>query len=135
MDCIVFGAVCAPAAVLHYDALRERGGMAYYVLEDGTLEPNPRYRTAPTPERLVAVALPELGLEPGVPVARVLEANPARFEYVSTPSSQAASRPAATNGGSVPPRVAGSRLVDVVSPKPSSAKKAGRPDRGSGERP
>ena len=41
---MAFGAVYALEAQLLYEPLRRLQGTAHYVLADGTLEPNPRYR-------------------------------------------------------------------------------------------
>jgi glucose-6-phosphate isomerase len=65
---MAFGAVYALSARLLYEPLRKLRGTAHYVLADGTLEPNPRYRTVPAARRQRPHEIPELGIGHGRPV-------------------------------------------------------------------
>ena len=64
---LAFGAVYALDAVLLYEPLRALQGTAHYVLADGTLEPNPRYRAVPAPRRQAPHEVPEHGIGQGRP--------------------------------------------------------------------
>ncbi len=79
---MAFGAVYALAAQLLYAPLRALQGMAYYVLADGTLEPNPRYRSVPVARRMAAHRFPELGIPSGRPA---LAGEISRLDFVSRP--------------------------------------------------
>ncbi len=59
---MAFGAVYALEARLLYEPLRRLQGTAHYVLADGTLEPNPRYRSVPEARRQVPHEIPEHGI-------------------------------------------------------------------------
>jgi glucose-6-phosphate isomerase len=80
---MAFGAVYALEARLLYDPLRALQGTAHYVLADGTLEANPRYRSAPLARRTGAHRIPECGVEPGRPA---LAGDLARLDFVSRPA-------------------------------------------------
>lgn len=79
---MAFGAVYALDAQLLYEPLRARQGTAHYVLADGTLEVNPRYRSVPPARRTRAHRIPERGIEPGRPA---LVGDLARLDFVSRP--------------------------------------------------
>ncbi len=79
---LVFGAVYALDARLLYDPLRQLQGTAHYVLADGTLEPNPRYRSVPQARRSAPHRLPDVGVESGRPA---LAGDVARLAFVSRP--------------------------------------------------
>jgi len=79
---MVFGAVYALDAQLLYEPLRALQGTAHYVLADGRLEPNPRYRSVPMPRRQAPHHVPEHGIESGRPV---LAGDVGRLEFVSRP--------------------------------------------------
>jgi len=64
---MAFGAVYALEAQLFYEPLRKLQGTAHYVLADGTLDPNPRYRAAPTARRQAPHEIPEHGIAHGRP--------------------------------------------------------------------
>jgi len=64
---MAFGAVYALEAQLLYEPLRRLQGTAHYVLADGTLEPNPRYRSVPEARRQVPHEIPEHGIGHGRP--------------------------------------------------------------------
>jgi hypothetical protein len=65
---MAFGAVYALEAQLLYEPLRKLRGMARYVLSDGTLEPNPRYRVVPDARRQAPHEIPDHGIGHGRPV-------------------------------------------------------------------
>ena len=79
---MAFGAVYALDAQLLYDPLRRLQGTAHYVLADGSLEANPRYRTVPQPRRMAPHRIPEAGIESGRPA---LAGDAARLAFVSRP--------------------------------------------------
>ena len=79
---MAFGAVYALEARLLYDPLRALQGTAHYVLADGTLEANPRYRSVPAVRRTLPHRIPECGVEPGRPA---LAGDLARLDFVSRP--------------------------------------------------
>lgn len=79
---LAFGAVYALDARLLYDPLRQLQGTAHYVLVDGSLEPNPRYRSPPKARRCAPHRLPEVGVESGRPA---LAGDVARLAFVSRP--------------------------------------------------
>jgi glucose-6-phosphate isomerase len=81
-EAMAFGAVYALEAQLLYEPLRRLQGTAHYVLADGTLERNPRYRAVPQARRLPAHHFPEHGIERGRPA---LAGELARLEFVSRP--------------------------------------------------
>ena len=62
---MAFGAVYALEAQLLYEPLRRLQGTAHYVLADGTLEPNPRYRSVPEARRQAPHEIPEHGIGHG----------------------------------------------------------------------
>jgi glucose-6-phosphate isomerase len=64
---MAFGAVYALEAQLLYEPLRALRGTAHYVLADGTLEPNPRYRAVPSARRQAPHEIPEHGIGHGRP--------------------------------------------------------------------
>ena len=64
---MAFGAVYALEARLLYEPLRKLQGTAHYVLADGTLEPNPRYRSVPEARRVLPHEIPEHGIRHGRP--------------------------------------------------------------------
>ena len=85
---LVFGAWCDREYGFEYDAIRARGGLAWFPIlaVNGQLEweRNPRYLPAalvskpPRPYR-------DLGLDPGVPIYTQFENAPANLEWVSDP--------------------------------------------------
>ena len=79
---MAFGAVYALEAQLLYEPLRKLQGTAHYVLADGTLEPNPRYRSVPPARRAVPHEIPEHGIGHGRPA---LSGEPALLDLVSRP--------------------------------------------------
>jgi len=79
---MAFGAVYALEAQLLYEPLRQLQGTAHYVLADGTLEPNPRYRSVPPARRHLPHELPEHGIGQGRPA---LSGEPGLLELVSRP--------------------------------------------------
>jgi len=79
---MAFGAVYALDAVLVYEPLRKLQGTAHYVLADGTLEPNPRYRSVPEARRKAPHRSLEQGIETGRPA---LVGDVARLDFVSRP--------------------------------------------------
>ena len=64
---MAFGAVYALEARLLYEPLRKLQGMAHYVLADGSLEVNPRYRHVPTARRMAPHEIPGHGIGHGRP--------------------------------------------------------------------
>jgi len=64
---MAFGAVYALDAQLLYEPLRKLQGTAHYVLADGTLEPNPRYRAVPEARRQAPHEIPGHGIRHGRP--------------------------------------------------------------------
>jgi glucose-6-phosphate isomerase len=86
---MTFGAWCDREYGFEYDAVRARGGLAFFPLlrEDGTIrwEKNPRYRERPLVERR-ARAYPELGLVAGEPVYRTFARDPEAVQWVSDPA-------------------------------------------------
>jgi hypothetical protein len=79
---MAFGAVYALEAQLLYEPLRQLQGTAHYVLADGTLEPNPRYRSVPPARRERPHEVPEHGIGHGRPA---LSVEPGLLELVSRP--------------------------------------------------
>jgi glucose-6-phosphate isomerase, archaeal len=79
---MAFGAVYALEARLLYEPLRARRGTAHYVLSDGTLETNPRYRAVPEARRVAPHEVPELGIGRGRPL---LHGDLSRLDLVSRP--------------------------------------------------
>ena len=79
---MAFGAVYALEAQLLYEPLRKLQGTAHYVLADGTLEPNPRYRSVPPARRKLPHEIPEHGIGHGRPA---LSGEPGLLELVSRP--------------------------------------------------
>jgi glucose-6-phosphate isomerase len=86
---MTFGAWCDRQYGFEYDAVRARGGLAYYaVLEpDGRIhwEPNPRYAPSPLVAR-DARAYPELGLVPGEPLYATFARDPEAVQWVADPA-------------------------------------------------
>jgi glucose-6-phosphate isomerase len=66
-EAMAFGAVYAVEAQLLYEPLRKLQGTAHYVLADGSLEPNPRYRRVPEARRQAPHEIPEHGIGHGRP--------------------------------------------------------------------
>lgn len=64
---MAFGAVYALEAQLLYEPLRKLQGTAHYVLADGTLERNPRYRSVPEARHQAPHEIPEHGIVHGRP--------------------------------------------------------------------
>lgn len=85
---LVFGAWCDRAYGFVYDGVRAHGGLAHFPLLDtaGALSwaPNSRYRLRPLTCRAPRI-YDEFGLEPGVPIYRQYERDPARFDWVPDP--------------------------------------------------
>ena len=79
---MAFGAVYALDAQLLYEPLRELQGTAHYVLADGSLERNPRYRSVPQARRCAPHEIPEHGVRSGQPA---LAGDVARLDFVSRP--------------------------------------------------
>jgi glucose-6-phosphate isomerase len=79
---MAFGAVYALEAQLLYEPLRKLQGTAHYVLADGTLEPNPRYRKVPPARRQAPHEIPEHGIGRGRPA---LSGELGLLELVSRP--------------------------------------------------
>lgn len=79
---MAFGAVYALDAVLLYEPVRALQGTAHYVLVDGTLEANPRYRSVPVARRTPPHRIPECGVETGRPA---LAGDIARLDFISRP--------------------------------------------------
>jgi len=79
---MAFGAVYAREAQLLYEPLRKLQGTAHYVLADGTLEPNPRYRNVPEARWQKPHQIPAQGVVSGRPV---LDGDLARLDFVSRP--------------------------------------------------
>ena len=79
---MAFGAVYALDARLLYEPLRRLQGTAHYVLSDGSLEPNPRYRSLPQARRCAPHELPEVGVASGRPA---LAGDAARLAFVARP--------------------------------------------------
>jgi len=87
---LVLGAVYALETRLLYEPLRELGGTAYYVLADGGLERNPRYRRVPEPRRVSVPRGRQACLEPDLPMVRALMEDPSCYDYVSRPQEHRA---------------------------------------------
>jgi len=85
---VTFGAWCDREYGFEYDAVRARGGLAYYpVLDEADRvdwQPNPRYRPRGLVER-GARTYPELGLPPEVPVYELFSRDPEALQWVSEP--------------------------------------------------
>lgn len=79
---MVFGAVYALEARLLYEPLRALQGTAHYVLADGTLERNPRYRRVPEARRQAPHEVPGHGVARGRPA---LAGDLGRLDLVSRP--------------------------------------------------
>ena len=79
---MAFGAIYALDAQLLYKPLRKLQGTAHYVLADGTLEPNPRYRTVPEARRSKPHEIPAHGIGHG---RSALSGDPRLLELVSRP--------------------------------------------------
>lgn len=86
---MTFGAWCDREYGFEYDAVRARGGLAFFPLlrEDGSIlwQRNPRYADRPLVERR-ARAYPELGLVAGEPVYRTFARDPQAVQWVSDPA-------------------------------------------------
>jgi glucose-6-phosphate isomerase len=85
---MTFGAWCDREYGFEYDAVRERGGLAFHpLLVDGGVEwqRNPRYQARGLVER-GARDYPELGLDPGVPVYELFSRDPEAVQWVSDPA-------------------------------------------------
>lgn len=89
---LVFGAWCDRAYGFLYDGVRAHGGLAYFPLIEpsGQLQwfANPRYERSPLicrPPRVYR----EFGLDPGIPIYRQYEQDPARFDWVPNPQLKA----------------------------------------------
>jgi len=84
-----FGAWCDREYGFEYDAVRARGGLAYYPLltEEGRIEwqANGRYEPRPLVARGTRT-YPELGLKPGVPVYELFARDPDAVRWVSDPA-------------------------------------------------
>jgi glucose-6-phosphate isomerase len=79
---MAFGAVYALEARLLYEPLRALRGTAHYVLADGTLERNPRYRAVPAARRQFPHEIPAHGIGHGRPA---LSGELSRLDLVSRP--------------------------------------------------
>jgi glucose-6-phosphate isomerase len=79
---MAFGAVYALEARLLYEPLRALQGTAHYVLADGTLEENPRYRAVPAARRQSPHEVPGHGIGHGRPA---LSGDLSRLDLVSRP--------------------------------------------------
>jgi glucose-6-phosphate isomerase, archaeal len=90
---LVFGAWCDRDYGFEYDAVRARGGIAWFpgVEASGRLEwrPNPRYRTSGLVVRGPR-SYDDLGLIAGTPVYTLFERDPASLQWVSDPARAAA---------------------------------------------
>jgi glucose-6-phosphate isomerase, archaeal len=86
---LVFGAWCDREYGFAYDAVRARGGLAWFpiISRSGELlwQPNPRYRTSQIETR-DARAYPEFGLLESVPLYAHLLRRPDGVQWVSEPS-------------------------------------------------
>jgi glucose-6-phosphate isomerase len=85
---MAFGAWCDRQYGFVYDAVRARGGLAWFPIlsENATLswQPNPLYLKS----RLInqtARNYPELGLQTGVPIYEQFARNPGMVDWVSAP--------------------------------------------------
>jgi glucose-6-phosphate isomerase, archaeal len=89
---MTFGAWCDREYGFEYDAVRARGGLAFFpVLGAGGAirwERNPRYDAPPLRERR-ARAYPELGLVAGEPIYRTFARDPDAVQWISDPARAA----------------------------------------------
>jgi len=95
-DPMTFGAWCDREYGFEYDAVRARGGLAWFPLlaPGGEIrwERNPRYHAAPLRRRR-ARAYPELGLVAGEPIYRTFARDPDAVQWVSDPARAASHWP------------------------------------------
>jgi glucose-6-phosphate isomerase len=89
-EAMTFGAWCDREYGFEYDAVRARGGLAYFPLVggDGAIrwEWNPRYRVERALVERRARPYPELGLVAGEPVYQTFARDPGAVQWVSDPA-------------------------------------------------
>jgi glucose-6-phosphate isomerase, archaeal len=84
-EVLSFGAWCARDNRLEYEELRALGGPAHFVLGDGAVMTNPRYRFVPDVEVVEPRDLPLLGVPPGRPIYRAWRDDPRLFDFLPQP--------------------------------------------------
>lgn len=80
-----FGAWCARENKLEYSQLRALGGPAHFVLSDGSIVANRRYKSVPQIETVAPRDLPLLGVPYDEPIYTAWQQDPARFDFLPQP--------------------------------------------------
>ncbi|MCS7224198.1 MAG: hypothetical protein NZ959_06550 [Armatimonadetes bacterium] len=78
-----------------YTPIKLMGGVAYYIVKDGdgwAVEPNPRYRNAPEPERVSCKDLPDKGLSTVGPVYPHFLKEPKAYDFLVHPDEGGSER-------------------------------------------
>jgi len=88
-NCLIFGAWCDRQYGFTYDAIRARGGLAWFPIlnPDSTIgwEPNSAYRSTELSLRH-ARSYPELNVDDKLPIYQQFAADPNRIQWVSEPA-------------------------------------------------
>jgi glucose-6-phosphate isomerase len=84
-EVLSFGAWCARDNRIEYEELRALGGPAHFVLGDGVVVPNPRYRLVPDVEVVAPRDLPLLGIPVDRPIYSAWLEDPSLFDFLPQP--------------------------------------------------
>jgi glucose-6-phosphate isomerase len=84
-DVLSFGAWCARENNLEYAEVRRLGGPAHFLLSNGDIVKNPRYRRVAEVETLLPSQLPLLGIPAEEPIYRSWRSNPECFDFLPSP--------------------------------------------------
>ncbi|MDH3730611.1 MAG: hypothetical protein OES13_05765 [Acidimicrobiia bacterium] len=80
-----FGAWAARDNQFEYGQLRALGGPAYFVMADGEIAPNPRYRSVAPVEIADPRDIPTLGIPADRPIYETWQADPHMLDFVADP--------------------------------------------------
>ena len=84
-EVLSFGAWCAAENRLEYEDLAALGGPAHFLLEDGGVAVNPRYREVAELETVAPADLPLLGVPADRPIYTAWQEDPERFAFLPHP--------------------------------------------------
>jgi len=84
-EVLSFGAWCAAENQLEYAQLQALGGPAHFVLNDGDVVVNPRYRRVANVETVRPQDLPLLQVPTDQPIYSAWQEDPSRFEFLPQP--------------------------------------------------
>lgn len=84
-EVLSFGAWCARANTLEYEALRQLGGPAYFVQADGSVKTNPRYTSIASIRSITPDRLPTCGLPTDQPIYTTWQQRPDLLAFMANP--------------------------------------------------